>query len=243
MFPIRDDNPTHRFSIVTYGLIGLNLLSWWGLQGLGRDPTLAASVCRWGAIPAELLATLPLGTEVPLGPGAVCALDTIGSGAWPSALSSMFMHGGWFHLLGNLWFLYVFGDNVEDTMGRGRFVVFYLVCGLAATAAQAFAHPESAVPMVGASGAIGGVMGGYAVLFPRVRVHVLLILVVFVSRIVLPAWVMLGYWFALQILGGLISPTATSGGGVAFWAHMGGFLAGVLLVLVFRRRRSTSRFP
>ena len=143
----------------------------------------------------------------------------------------MFLHGGWFHLIGNMWFLWVFGNNVEDSMGHGRYLLFYILCGLAAATAQTFASPASPVPMVGASGAISGIMGAYIVLYPRVRVHMLVILVIFVTRIVVPAYVMLGYWFLIQIVGGSLAREA---GGVAFWAHAGGFLAGAVLIHFFR---------
>jgi membrane associated rhomboid family serine protease len=144
----------------------------------------------------------------------------------------MFMHGGWFHLIGNMWFLVVFGDNVEDVMGRVRFVVFYLLCGVAAVAAQMVSNPSSPIPMVGASGAIGGVMGAYVVLFPRAPVHLLVFLGFFITRVVVPAFFMLGYWFLLQLMGGFFSLGVASGG-TAFWAHVGGFVAGIALAKVF----------
>ena len=145
----------------------------------------------------------------------------------------MFLHGGWFHLIGNMWFLWLFGNNVEDSMGHVRYLVFYLLSGVAAAAAQTLVNPTSAIPMVGASGAISGVMGAYVVLYPRVRVHMLVVLGFFITRIAVPAFLMLGYWFLLQILGGL--PTlGDEKGGVAFWAHAGGFIAGALLILVFK---------
>jgi membrane associated rhomboid family serine protease len=147
----------------------------------------------------------------------------------------MFMHGGWFHILGNMWFLWVFGDNVEDAMGPVRYVIFYLLCGLAAAAAQVATDPASTIPMVGASGAIGGVMGGYARLYPRARIETLVPLGFYFTTFAVPAYVMLGYWFLIQILGG-IPALAGAGGGVAFWAHVGGFAAGVILVGPFRRR-------
>jgi membrane associated rhomboid family serine protease len=146
----------------------------------------------------------------------------------------MFMHGGWFHILGNMWFLFIFGDNVEDAMGPFRFLVFYLLCGIAAVGAQVAASPASPIPMVGASGAIGGVMGAYAVTFPRSRVHMLVVFGFFITRIVVPAFLMLGYWFILQVLGGMVGG---EGGGVAFWAHIGGFAAGVILVFILRDGR------
>jgi membrane associated rhomboid family serine protease len=152
---------------------------------------------------------------------------------WYTPLSSMFLHGGWFHLIGNMWFLWLFGNNVEDSMGHYRYLVFYLLSGLAAAAAQTFVNPNSAIPMVGASGAISGVMGAYIVLYPRVRVHMLIVLGIFITRIAVPAFLMLGYWFLLQLLGGLPS-LGDETGGVAFWAHAGGFLAGAILILVFK---------
>jgi membrane associated rhomboid family serine protease len=151
---------------------------------------------------------------------------------WFAPLTSMFLHGGWFHLIGNMWFLWVFGNNVEDSMGHVRFLAFYLLCGVAAAATQTFMNPSSPIPMVGASGAISGVMGAYIVLYPRVRVHMLVFLGIFITRIVVPAYLMLGYWFVLQLLGGGLA--SEEGGGVAFWAHAGGFLAGAILIHVFR---------
>lgn len=229
MFPLRDDNPALSTSIATFAIIGLNVASWLLVQRLGTEPALSGSVCTLGVIPGELLGTVPEGTRVPLGPEAVCVIG--GSPSWITVLTSMFMHGSWLHILGNLWFLYVFGDNVEDAMGPARFIVFYLICGAAAVAAQAWWNPASQVPMVGASGAIGGVMGAYAVLYPRVPVHLLVWLGFYIDRIVVPAFVMLGYWFLLQLIGGGFSGP---GGGVAFWAHVGGFVAGVALIFPFR---------
>jgi membrane associated rhomboid family serine protease len=146
----------------------------------------------------------------------------------------MFMHGSWLHIIGNLWFLWIFGDNVEDVMGPVRFALFYLLCGLAAAAAQIAAGPGSLVPMVGASGAIGGVMGAYARLYPQARVHMLVLFGFFVTTVSVPALFMLGYWFLLQLIAGLPSMGDASGG-VAFWAHVGGFLAGLVLSYVFVR--------
>jgi membrane associated rhomboid family serine protease len=202
VIPLHDDNPTLSVPVVTYALVALNVAAWFLLQGAGGEPALSASVCQLGLIPAELLGLARDGLRIQLGPDAVCELET-SSANWISPLSSMFMHGGWFHLLGNMWFLWVFGNNVEDSMGRVRFVVFYLLCGLGAAFAQILSNPSSPIPMVGASGAIGGVMGAYAFLYPHARVLMLLILGIFVTRATWPAWVVLGYWFVLQILGGL----------------------------------------
>jgi len=139
-----------------------------------------------------------------------------------------------------MWFLWIFGNNVEDSTGRVRFVAFYLLCGLAAAATQTLLSPASAVPMVGASGAISGVMGAYVLLYPRVRVHMLVVLVIFVTRIVVPAYLMLGYWFLIQLLGGTAA-IGSDRGGVAFWAHVGGFVAGALLITVFQNRELVAR--
>jgi membrane associated rhomboid family serine protease len=230
MFPIRDDNPTLSRSVVTVALVAANLLVWALVQGFGTEPALSKSVCELGAIPGELFGRAAPGTAVPLGPGMLCVIDPVAD--WRTPVTHMFLHGGWFHLVGNLWFLWVFGDNVEDAMGGARFAVFYVLCGLAAFAVQAATGPGSAIPMVGASGAIGGVMGAYARLYPRAPVHLLIVFFLWVDRTVVPAFLMLGYWFVIQVLGG-IPALASEAGGVAFWAHVGGFLAGVALVPVF----------
>jgi membrane associated rhomboid family serine protease len=232
MFPLHDDNPSLSVPVVTYAIVALNVAAWILLQGAGSEPALSASVCQLGLIPAELLGLARDGLRVQLGPDSLCVLHPAAVNRL-SPLSSMFMHGGWLHLLGNMWFLWIFGNNVEDSMGRVRFVMFYLLCGLAAAAAQVFSNPSSPIPMVGASGAIGGVMGAYALLYPHARVHMLLILGIFVTRAVWPAWVVLGWWFALNILSGLPAVEG-EGGGVAFWAHAGGFVAGLLLCVLFR---------
>ena len=232
MIPLRDDNPTLGASIATFAIIGANFAAWIFVQGLGAEPALARSVCELGAIPGELLGNVPPGVAVSLGPGLQCI---VGESGWYTVITSMFMHGGWFHILGNLWFLSVFGDNVEDAMGPVRFVLFYLLCGIAAGLAHIASSPDSAVPVVGASGAIGGVMGAYAALYPRAPVHMLVALGFYFTRIVVPAYLMLGYWFLLQVLGGIPSLQG-AGGGVAFWAHVGGFAAGIALLPLFRVR-------
>jgi membrane associated rhomboid family serine protease len=238
MIPISDDNPTLRTPLVTMGILALLGVAWFYLQGMGLDPAvLAASVCNLGLVPAELTGAAPVGTYVQLGPRMACVVDAEPIN-WLTPITSMFLHGGWGHLLGNGLFLWVFGNNVEDSMGRFRFILFYLLCGLAAAGAQVMVAPESAIPMVGASGAISGVMGAYLILYPRVRVNVLFIIIIFIKVIPLPAYLVLLWWIAWQVIGGLPQFLAIerAGGGVAFAAHVGGFLAGVLLVKLFENR-------
>lgn len=233
MFPYHDENATQRTAYITGLFIALNVAAWILIQGAGATVPLAASVCNLGLIPGELTGLLPAGSQFPMGEGLVCATDP--GRQFTNVLTSMFLHGSWFHLLGNMWFLWLFGNNVEDSMTRPRFIVFYVACGLAAALAQVVADPGSIIPMVGASGAISGVMGGYLVLYPRVRVFTLVPLGFFLTTIALPAWVMLIYWMLIQVVGGVARIGAEQGGGVAFWAHIGGFVAGVVLVKAFAR--------
>jgi len=240
VIPIRDDNPQILVPYVTYGIICLNLFFWVFVQGLGSAGPLAQSLCTMGLIPGQVLGTVLPGTRFPIGPGVDCVIGD--SSSWFTVLTSMFLHGGWMHIIGNMWFLWIFGDNVEDSMGHGRFAVFYLLCGLAAALLQMFANPASAAPMVGASGAIGGVMGAYVLLYPRVSVHMFIFLGFFMTTVAVPAIFMLGYWFLMQLLGGMGS-LGGSGGGVAFWAHVGGFVAGAVLVMFFRDPQLLARHP
>jgi membrane associated rhomboid family serine protease len=234
VIPYHDENKTQRTAYVTLAIIVFNVAAWILVQGGGAQLPLAASVCNLGLIPGELTGQLPPGSRFAMGDGLVCVTDP---GAQPfNVLTSMFLHGSWLHLLGNMWFLWLFGNNIEDSMTRPRFVVFYLLCGLAAALLQVMIEPDSIVPMVGASGAISGVMGAYLVLYPRVRVFTLVPLGFFITSLALPAWVMLLYWGVLQLLGGFTRVVADQGGGVAFWAHVGGFVAGVALVKLFARR-------
>ncbi len=240
MIPLRDDNPHFLTPFVTFGLLAANIASWLLVQGFGGEPALSSSVCTLGLVPGELLGTLPAGMQIPIGPRLACVITAQPS--WKTLITHMFLHGSWMHLIGNMWFLWIFGNNVEDSMGHVRFLVFYLLCGLAAAAVQMLAGPGSGLPMVGASGAIGGVMGAYVVLYPRVNVHMLFWFGFYVTTFAIPAIWMLGYWFAMQMVGGLGSLGA-AGGGVAFWAHVGGFVAGAVLVLVFRNRELLDRHP
>ncbi len=214
MFPIRDHNPSGRTPYVTYALIALNIavfLSYWPLF---NDPrALNQFYYEWAMIPRMV-------TE---------------QGAYASLITSTFLHGGWMHLAGNMLFLWIFGDNIEDEMGHTRYLFFYLAAGLGAGLAHVLSAPESMVPTVGASGAIAGVMGGYLLLFPKAKVDILLFFVIIIRIIPIPAWIMLGIWFALQLFNGIGADPTT--GGVAYWAHAGGFLIGILLTLpVFLRR-------
>jgi len=232
VFPYRDDNPTLRTPVVTIALIAITCVVWVVVQGAGANVPLARSVCELGLIPGELLGRVRPGSEIAVGPGVACRLGA--GGAWFTVLSSMFLHGGWLHLIGNMWFLWIFGNNVEDSMGRVRFLVFYLVCGAVAAAAQVAVNLSSPVPMVGASGAISGVMGAYLILYPKVRVHLLVFLGFFVTTVAVPAYFMLAYWALLQALGSVPSLSGGgSGGGVAFMAHLGGFVAGLALIKAF----------
>jgi membrane associated rhomboid family serine protease len=234
MFPYRDDNPTLRTPVVTILLIAANVLVWVLLQGAGTEPALSRSICELGAVPANLTGGVVRTTYVELAPGIVCVLGHTPD--WTTVLTSMFMHGGWMHLIGNMWFLWIFGNNVEDSMGRLRFVAFYVVCGVFASLAHVLVASSSTLPMVGASGAIGGVMGAYIVLYPRVRVHMLVFLGIFFFTVSVPAYFMLGYWALLQVLGAL-PQMSSEVAGVAFWAHVGGFGAGALFIRWFADRR------
>jgi rhomboid family protein len=233
MFPYRDENVTRRPPYITISLIVANVLVWVFVQGAGSSLSLAASVCNLGLIPGELTGMLPAGERFPMGEGLVCVTDT---GRQASHLfTSMFLHGSWLHLLGNMWFLWLFGNNVEDAMGRPQFLLFYLLCGLAAALMQVVTSPDSGVPMVGASGAISGVMGAYLILYPHVRVYVMVPLGFILTTVALPAWTMLVYWMLIQLVSGLTAIGGKPGGGVAFWAHVGGFIAGMVLVKLFAR--------
>jgi rhomboid family protein len=234
LIPYRDENVTVRTPIMTIVIIAINVLVWVLVQGAGLSPmALARSVCNLGLIPGELTGLVPAGASFPMGEGVVCATDP-GRGI-SHVFTSMFLHGSWMHLIGNMWFLWIFGDNVEDSMGHVRFVVFYLLGGIAAAALQIAVTPNSIAPMVGASGAISGVMGAYLALYPRVRVFTLVPLGFFFTTIAIPAWAMLIYWAVIQFVSGTISLGQKEMGGVAFWAHMGGFVIGLVLARLFAK--------
>ena len=241
MFPYRDENPTEKPAIITVAIIAANALVFIFLQGAGAQGPLARSVCELGLIPGEILHSVKPGSGIALAPGVVCMVEA--APKYWTILTSMFTHGGWFHLIGNMLFLWVFGNNIEDATGHGKFLIFYLLCGVAAAATQTLISPHSLVPMVGASGAISGVLGAYLLLYPRVRVHTLIVLPIFITTVAIPAWVMLGYWALLQLIGGLGSLTQLEQGGVAFFAHVGGFVAGLLLVRLFASEDVLRRRP
>ncbi|WP_299776911.1 rhomboid family intramembrane serine protease [uncultured Roseobacter sp.] len=219
MFPIRDHNPSGRTPYVTYILMAANIGIFLSYVGILQDVRLInAFWLDWALIPARLEA---------------------GQGGY-TLVSSMFLHGGWMHLAGNMLFLYIFGDNIEDEMGHLGYLLFYGAAGIAAGWMQYLSAPGSTVPMVGASGAIAGVMGGYLLLFPKAKVDILIIFIVFFRIFPIPAWIMLAVWFALQFLGGVGSdPDA---GGVAYWAHAGGFVAGLMLAVPIWMRRGGPAF-
>ena len=241
MIPISDDNPTLRTPVVTYVLLASLLVVWVLGQGGGFDTyQLIASVCNYGMVPGELTGGAPLGLAIPMAPGVACVVDDEAKNVL-TPLTSMFLHGGWGHLLGNALYLWVFGNNVEDSMGRGRFLGFYLLCGLAAAATHVLLEQASPVPTVGASGAISGVLGGYLLLYPKVRVRTYFP-PNFLFR--MPAWLVLVWWFGTQVLAGLPDLSPVRGdvsGGVAVWAHVGGFVAGAALVKLFEDRKWVAR--
>ncbi len=222
MIPIRDTIPSRRFPLVTIALIAGNVAVFVYELSLGEK--LPAFTTEYGVRPAHVMAAV----------GAHAYLD-----AGIPFFTAMFLHGGWIHLLGNMLYLWIFGDNVEDTMGHQRFLLFYVLSGLAAGAAQVYVNPASDVPMVGASGAIAGVLGGYILLFPRSRVLTLVPIFIFITFMEIPAIVFLGLWFLMQFLSGTLALSAetTATGGVAWWAHVGGFATGVVLVFPMRKYR------
>ena len=214
MFPIRDTQPSYSKPVVTVLLIVVNILIFlfeFSLDAYSQN----ALIFTYGLVPDHF--------------------------RWMNVFTSMFMHGGWMHVLGNMWFLWIFGDNIEDILGHGKFLLFYLLCGIAAALTQTYLSLDSRVPMVGASGAIAGVMGAYMVKFPSSRIYTL-IFYIFITTLDVPAWVMLIYWFGIQFfsgLGSLAAPTAQ--GGTAFFAHVGGFLAGIGLIYLLRAQEPYQR--
>jgi membrane associated rhomboid family serine protease len=235
MIPVGDENPQLHTPWMTWLIIAVTVAVWVIVQGAGSPAAVAASVCNFGLVPGEITHRAAVGYALPMAPGLVCVIDREPINAF-TPIISIFLHGGWMHLLGNMLFLGVFGDDIEDSMGPGRFLIFYLLCGVVAAAAHIAVDPGSPVPTVGASGAISGIMGAYLLLYPKVRVRMLFIFIIFFKVIPLPAWLVLLWWFFVQVIAGLpqLSPVRPDvSGGVAVWAHIGGFVAGVVLIKLF----------
>ena len=210
MIPLRDVIPSRTTPYITITIIALNAIAWLFEISLPHD-ALNEFLTIYGVVPAYF--------------------------AWPTLITSMFLHGGWMHVIGNMWYLWIFGDNVEDRVGHGRFIVFYLLCGIAAAAGQVVVDPNSTLPVIGASGAIAGVMGAYIVLYPHSRILMLFPFPFFLYE--LPALFFLGFWFLMQFLSGVGAlreiGAGDMSGGVAFWAHIAGFIVGFVLIRVMRR--------
>jgi membrane associated rhomboid family serine protease len=216
MFPLRDSQPSYSKPVVTVFLIVINILIF--LFEFSLDPySQNAFIATYGLVPDHF--------------------------HFVNVLTSMFLHGGWMHVLGNMWFLWIFGDNIEDILGHGKYLAFYLLCGIAAGMTQTLFSPGSRVPMVGASGAIAGVMGAYMIKFPHSQIRTLVFLLFFITTFDVPAWVMLIYWFGIQLLNGFgtVGNSAASQGGTAFLAHVGGFVTGILLVNLMRPQQRYMR--
>jgi membrane associated rhomboid family serine protease len=241
VFPLKDNIPTERTAFVTIAIIAINVFVYFVLQkgGILSGPD-DLIVIDYGAIPYELshpgqqcavtpdLRAVACGTGVSEGPPTLL-----------TAFSSMFMHGSILHLGGNMLFLWIFGNNVEDAMGHGRFVVFYLLGGLVALLGQTLVEPNAAIPTIGASGAVAAVLGGYILLYPQARVITVIFIIIFFTILELPAMLVLGFWFVQQLAFGyfdVANPTGGSSGGVAYFAHIGGFLFGLLVIKLFARR-------
>ena len=227
MIPLADDNPTRSTPIITYALIAICVIVF--LWQLSLGPNVKVAIYALGVIPASLLQGALLPQEL----------------RWVSpemtVITSMFLHGGFMHLIGNMLYLWVFGDNIEDILGKPVFIIFYAICGIAAALSQALPDPSSTIPMIGASGAISGVLGAYMVFFPKESIRVAIPFGFFLQILKLPAYVVLLFWFVLQLINGALSG---SEGGVAFGAHIGGFIAGVILapimVVVMRKNQNKS---
>jgi len=219
MFPFRDYNPSNTRPYVTWLLMAINVVVFLSYSTLLTDEVALSSFFdTWAMVPAEIVS----GQE------------------YHTALTSMFLHGGIMHIAGNMLFLWIYGDNVEDAMGHWWFLAFYLVCGFIADAAHIASNVSSVVPTVGASGAIAGVMGAYLLLYPKAKVDLLLILIIIIKKITLPSYLILGFWMATQLFSGIA--TSAAGGGVAYWAHIGGFIAGVALSFPLWRKLGGTRF-
>ena len=220
MIPIRDRNPSDTFPYITIGIIAINILIF--LYELSLGSGLDVFIMKFGVVPFKVghYSQVPEFTFI---------------STFSPFILSMFLHGGFVHLIGNMWFLWIFGDNIEDKLGHFEFLGFYILCGIIASSVHVFFNIQSGTPCIGASGAIAGVLGAYMVTFPRARVVTIVPLFIFIQVIELPAIVVLGFWFVIQFFNGAISITAsTTGAGVAWWAHIGGFAAGVIILCIIR---------
>ena len=227
MIPLGDENPTVLRPVVTIAVIAANIAVFlYQLSVLAVDPRLAeALIHRLGVVPAAMMHGMFLGT-----------------GEYYRILTSMFLHGGWLHIIGNMLYLWIFGNNVEDSMGHLRFVIFYLLTGTIAACAHIAIQPDSTIPTIGASGAVSGILGAYLVLHPHARIKTLVPLFVFFTVTYLPAWLFLVVWIGWQLLSQTLLPVASNGGGIAYGAHIGGFVAGMVLIPFFRRYRRGSSY-
>ncbi len=263
MFPLKDNIPTDRFPVVTVALIAINVFVYFFLQHGGWTAANDEQVTKFGAIPYEIThpgdrcgygdAVTADGTLVETTSNGVVACEgkalattggevvvrtvpSPGPATWLTVFTSMFMHGGILHLAGNMLFLWIFGNNIEDAMGPLRFLAFYLLAGVAALAGQVLIDPSAIAPTIGASGAIAGVLGGYILIYPWAKVLALVVLIVFIAPVEIPAWLMLGFWFVLQIFYGTADLSDPTGGGVAYFAHIGGFVFGLAAIRLFAKR-------
>lgn len=216
MFPLYDTLRSRRFPFINWLLIILNGLVFYYELQLGNEELFRFTQI-WGLIPSRLVSTPDQ--------------------AWPTIFTSMFLHGGWFHILSNMWILVIFGDNVENRLGGGKYLAFYLLSGIAAAMLQTFLSPGSLVPMIGASGAIAGVLGAYLILYPQSRIASLVPILFIFTIVELPAWIFLGFWFVSQLFSGWLSLQGADMSSIAWWAHIGGFVFGMLAVRLFARRR------
>ncbi len=245
MIPFRDHNPSGTVPYVTVVLIVLNALAF--VVELGQGEGLEGFIQGYGLTPSRVF-----GKEASQPPTRIRiagpwlereeALVVPSVPVWLTFLTCMFLHGGWMHLIGNMWYLWIFGDNVEDRLGHAKFLIFYLLCGLAASGLHVALNSDSTMPLVGARGAIAGVLGAYLLAFPYARISTLIFLGFFMTVVQLPAFILLGFWFLIQFLSGMESMALTrSGGGVAFWAHVGGFVVGMALLFVFQKPQEKRR--
>jgi membrane associated rhomboid family serine protease len=246
LIPIHDQNPTRTFSWLTVALIAANVVVFFMEPGFGQpDPRDVPTTCaavdffyQWGLVPREIATGEPVAVDV-----TGCPADTLVGEKSPylAILTSMFVHGGWIHIIGNMLFLWVFGNNIEDRLGKVRYLIFYLLAGVVAALAHTVANLSSAVPTIGASGAVAGLLGAYLILFPRARITTVVPLVFIWPIVRLPAMVVLGFWFVSQFF--ISNQQPVEGGGVAWLAHVGGFVAGVILIIPFGGRKPRRKVP